>query len=90
MELNLDKCVQVTLNQKQSSLKYLDGTPVPRKKSACYLGTLLTDTVDNHREIVNRIADCTRTCNQLKLFWNKAKTSIKRKVQIFHCICYTD
>ena len=86
MELNLDKCVNLTLNQKQSSVKYLDGTPVPRKKSAFYLGTLLTDTVDNHREIMNRIADCTRTCNQLKLFWNKAKTSIKWKVQVFHSI----
>ena len=31
MELNVDKCVNLTLNQKQSSVKYLDGTPVPRK-----------------------------------------------------------
>jgi hypothetical protein len=62
-EMKLDKCVNLTLNQKQSSIKYLDGTPVPRKRSVFYLGTLLTDTVDNHREIMNRIADSTRTCN---------------------------
>ena len=60
MELNLDKCVNLTLNHKQSSVKYLDGTPVPRKNSAFYLGTLLIDTVDNHGEIMNRIADCTQ------------------------------
>ena len=83
---NSDKCVNLTLNQKQSSVKCLDGTPVPRKKPAFYLGTLITDTVDNHREITNRIAECTCTCNQLKLFWNKAKTSIKWKVQVFHSI----
>ena len=86
MELNLDKYVNLILNQKQLSIKYLDGIPVPRKRLTFYLGTLFTDTVDNHREIMNRIADYTRTCNQLKLFWNKAKTSIKWKVQIFHFI----
>lgn len=89
MELNLDKCVNLTLNWKQSyqsSIKYLDGTAVPRKRSAVYLGTLLTDTVDNHKEIMKRIADCTRTCNRLKLFWNQARTSIKWKVQVFHSI----
>ena len=54
-----------------------------------FLGSLLTDTVDNHKEIMNRIADCTCTCNRLsrlKLFWNKAQTSIKWKVQVFHSI----
>ena len=59
MELNLDKCVNLTLNRKKLSIKYLDGTPVPRIRSAVYLGTLLTDTVDNHKEIMNGIADCT-------------------------------
>ena len=71
---------------KTSSIKYLDGTLVPRKGSAVYFETLLTDTVDNHKEIMNPTTDCTRTCNRLKLFWNKTRTSIKWKVQVFHSI----
>ena len=35
-----------------------------RKQSATYLGTLLTDTVDNRKEIMSRIFDSTRTCNK--------------------------
>ena len=71
---------------KTSSIKYLDGTLVPRKGSAVYFETLLTDTVDNHKEIMSPTTDCTRTCNRLKLFWNKARTSIKWKLQVFHSI----
>ena len=86
MELNLDKCINLTLNRHQSSIKYMDGTLVPRKQSATYLGTLLTDTVDNRKEIMNRIFDSTRTCNKLKLFWNKARTSLRWKIKVFHSI----
>ena len=46
MELNLDKCINLTLNRKQSSIKFADGSLVPRKHTATYLGTLLTDNVD--------------------------------------------
>ena len=86
MELNLDKCINITINRKQSSVKYVDGTLVPRKKTAMYLGTTLTDTVDNHNEIMNRLTACTRTADRLKLFWNKANTTVKWKIQVFHAI----
>ena len=77
MSLNYDKCINLTLNQGTSSVKYIDGTLVPRKHEATYLGSILTDTVDNHREVCNRIADATVTCNRLKLFWNKAQNTVK-------------
>ena len=86
MKLNYDKCINLTLNQGQSSVKYMDGTLVPRKQEAKYLGSLLTDTVNNHREISNRIADATVTCNKLKLFWNKAQNSVKWKLKVFDSI----
>lgn len=86
MELNLDKCINLTINRRQSSIKFIDGTFVPRKHIATYLGTLLTDTVDNKKEIMNRLVDCTRTCNRLKLFWTKANTTIPWKIQVFHSI----
>ena len=73
MELNLDKCINFILQRKQSSMKFADGSLVRRKHAATYLGTLLTDTVDNKQEIMNRIADSIRTCNILKLSWAKTE-----------------
>ena len=46
LNLNYDKCIDLTLHQKQSSVKYLDGTLVPRKHEAIYLGTLLSDSAN--------------------------------------------
>ena len=86
MKLNMDKCVNLSLNQNQSSNKYNDGTTVPRKAEATYLGTILSEKVDNHREINNRIAAAMRVCHKLKLFWNKANNTVRWKVRVFDAI----
>lgn len=86
LKLNFDKCINLTLHQRQSSIKYLDGTPVPRKKDAIYLGTLLSDNVNNHREVTNRLAAATATCNRMKLFWDKANNTIRWKIRVFESI----
>jgi len=86
MRLNYDKCINLTLNRNLSNITYQNGELVPRKTKAIYLGTLLTDTNDHHAEINNRIAECTTTANKLKLFWNKANTTIKWKLQVFDAI----
>lgn len=70
------------LNRKQSSIKFAGGSLVPRKHTATYLGTLLTDTVDSKKEVMNRIADSVRTCNRLKLF----RTSMSWDKLSFHFI----
>ena len=69
--LNYDKCINLTLHQKQSSVKYLDGTLVPRKHEAIYLGTLLSDSAKNQRGVLNRLAAAMATCNRLKGFGAK-------------------
>ena len=61
-------------------------TIVPRKHSAVYVGSLLTDSFDNKAEVLNRLGDCIATANRLKLFWQKARTSVKWKIQVFHAI----
>ena len=86
LNLNLAKCINLTLNQKQTSVKFQTGDLVPRRKKATYLGTLLTDTNDNHAELNNRIADATATANKLKIFWQKAQTDIKWKLQVLDAI----
>ena len=67
LNLNYDKCINLTLHQKQSTVKYLDGTLVPRKHEAIYLGTLLSDSANNQREVLNRLAAAMATCNRLKV-----------------------
>ena len=89
--LNYGNCVNLTANQKQSSVRFsptgpAQGALVPRKKSALYLGTLHTDSFDNRAEISNRLGDCIATCNRLKLFWNKTNTSLKWNMQVFSSI----
>ena len=54
LQLGLNKCVNVTINQRQSSVKFLDGSYVPRKMQAVHLGATLTDAVDNRREILKK------------------------------------
>ena len=69
---------------KTSTIKYREGSTVPRQHQAVYLGTVLSDTIENNFEIHNRLAMVTRTCFHLKLFWNKANTSTTWKLQIFN------
>ena len=83
MKLNCDRCSTLTVNQHKSSVRYLHGRLVPRKHEAVYLGSLLTDTIDNHGEVAVRLAGATTTCNRLKLFRKKAQNPIARKLRVF-------
>ena len=86
MKLNLGKCINITANRKQSTIRFIDGTVDPRKPRATYLGAILIEDFNNTAEIHNRISDCTNTANKLKLFWNKANTEISWKLQVFNAI----
>ena len=86
LRLNYNKCINLTTNRKQSTIKYKNGALVPRANKATYLGTIFTDNIDNRTELNNRIAACTHTANKLKIFWNKADTSIKWKLQAYDAI----
>jgi len=86
MKLNYDKCVNLTANQKQTTVRFKDGTLVPRRDRATYLGTILSDSFDQNIEINNRIADVIVTANKLKIFWTKAKTTTYWKLTVFDAI----
>ena len=64
----------------------MDGSLVPRGHRAKYLGTLLTDSVDNNAEVLSRITEVWGTCAKLKLFWNKANTTLQWKLRVFDAI----
>ena len=91
LKLNYGKCINITANQRISSVSFsrtgpAEGQLVPRKRAAVYLGSLLTDSFDNKAEIFNRLGDCIATANRMKLFWLKANTTVKWKIQIFNAI----
>ena len=65
MKLNYEKCINLTTSRRTSSIKFKDGSTVPRKKRAVYLGSLLTDTIDNAAEVSNRIATDWKTAEDL-------------------------
>ena len=67
--------------QKKSTTKYQSGNAVPRRQQAVYLGSLLTDTVNHAAEIQKRLSMAIKTCAQLKLFRNRANTSISWKLR---------
>ena len=41
---NYNKCINLTTNRQTSTIKYRDGSKVPRSSRVVYLGTSLTDT----------------------------------------------
>ena len=86
LRLNYDKCINLTTNRTTSTIKFQNGTKVPRKKQAIYLGALITDSVNNAAEIQNRLAMAIKTCNQLKLFWNKARTTTAWKLRVLSSV----
>ena len=83
MNLNLNKCANITINRCQSSIKFLDGTAVPRKSQAIYLRATLRDSVDNHAEVMRQIGAVNATALQLTPFWSKAQTSVRWRLRVF-------
>ena len=86
MKLNLGKCINLTLNRNQSSVKFLDGTAVPRKTQAIYLGALLTDSADNHKEVIRRIGTVQATIKHLHPLWAQACTSVNWRLRVFDAV----
>ena len=83
MQLNFDKCVNITINQHQSSVKFLNGATVPRRNQGKYLGATLTDTVDNRQELSHRIGAVVATARQLNPLWFQARSSKTWKIRVF-------
>ena len=86
MELNYDKCISFTTNWRTSSIKFKDGSTLPRKNKTVYLRSFETDTLDNAAEVSNRIATAMKTAKQLMIFWDKANTTTEWKWQVFNAV----
>ena len=86
MKINFGKCINLTANGKQSNFEFLDGTRVPRKDKATYLGAILSVHFDNKSELDSRIAAVNVTANKLKLFWHKAENPTYWKIRVLDAV----
>ena len=62
---------------------------VPRKPHASYLGATLTDSVDNHKEIMQRLCAVNATALQLQPFWSQTCTTVKWRLRVFEAALST-
>ena len=86
MKLNLGKCINMTLNRNQSSVKFLDGAAVPRKTQAVYLGALLTDSTDYRKEVIRRVGAVHSTIKKLHPLWAQACASVNWRLRVFDAV----
>ena len=81
MALNLDKCVNLTVNRTPSSIKFPDGSAVNIKRNIWALHWVTASiTAGKCSNDLTRTGQASATASQLQLFWNKARTSIKWKL----------
>jgi len=85
MKLNLGKCINMTLNRNQSSVKFLDGAAVPRKTQAVYLGALLTDSADDRKRSHKTRWSCS-TIKKLHPLWAQACASVNWRLRVFDAV----
>ena len=86
LKLNMSKCENISMNVGQARVRFQDGTLVPRKEKATYLGAEINNRNTVDKEISCKIAQCKATANKLRLFWSKARADIKWKVQVANAI----
>ena len=70
LKLNQNKCELLSI-QGNGSVKYTDGTTVPRRNEAKYLGCIINPRGDIAREVNKRISECYVVWKRLELFWKK-------------------
>ena len=85
MKLNRSKCEVLGFGE-FSAIKFQDGTLVKRKEEVKYLGCLLNDRGDNHKEIINRIAVCTGILNRMHIFFRHGDCSIRVKLSVYDAV----
>ena len=68
-------------------LEYSDGTQVPEKTQAVYLGAVITKKYEYKPELNHRIAVTARVMKNLNKLWPSAPVSTKWKIKVFDAVC---
>ena len=88
LQLNLDKSVNLTINQRQSSVFFLTVRMYLRKMQTVHLGATLTEAFDNRREILKKVGEANSIANRLKVFWSKARTTKRWKLRVLNSVIF--
>ena len=86
MRLNKQKCVVLNMNEIMR-VEYSDGTQVPEKNQAVYLGAVITKKSEYKPELNHRIAATARVMKSLNKLWLHAPVSTKWKIRVFDAVC---
>ena len=86
MRLNKQKCVVLNMNEIMR-VEYSDGTQVPVKSQAVYLGAIITKKSEYKPELNHRIAATARVMKSLNKLWINAPVSTKWKIRVFDAVC---
>lgn len=76
MRLNKDKCTTIAMN-KNNQITFQDGTRVQNEEDTVYLGTTISQTMNNHKKINSRIAAASAIARRLKMVWKEAHIPVK-------------
>ena len=85
LTLNRDKCVMMARSG-SPKIRFVNGTLVPLRASACYLGTPISITLKPEQELTARLSSVWSTTHQLKLFWNARHRSTRWKLLVLNSV----
>ena len=85
MKLNKGKCELIAIRGK-ADIKFGDGTKVPIKPEAKYLGCRLNEKGNVAKEINQRISECYITWRKLEEFWKHADCQLREKLIVYDAI----
>ena len=70
----------------KANIHFADGTPVPKRIEAEYLGCKLNAKCNLNKEVGKRMADCMAIMQKLHLFWRHANCSIGFKLIVMDAV----
>ena len=82
LNLNKEKCRQLSYKGRAKRIKFLDGTEVPQEDTVEYLGTILHIEANPRPEIRKRISGAGHVRNKFTTFW--AKACMNKRSKILH------
>ena len=85
LRLNKGKCEYLKFGD-AGKVHFSDGSEVPNKREAKYLGCTLHIKADAKREINKRVKDCMVTLQKMHIFFYNSDNTIARKLQMFNAI----
>ena len=86
LNLNMQKCENLTINQIESNVRFTNNEVVPRVRAVTYLGVRLVESTSSDLDLSTKIGQCKSAAAKLKLFWTKSENTLAWKVQVMNAL----